>query len=145
MLIPILIVVLTAMVAMRLSARKVSTVVSRSDIPPSDYGKAMMNKTTLTRRIVTGMLVAALTAGCASSPTQQSTGEYIDDSAITVWVKTAIYNDPTLKTGQIGVESYKGVVQLSGFVDSKQAVAKATQVASSVKGVKAVKNNLIVK
>lgn len=105
----------------------------------------MTNKTTLIRCIVTGILAAGLTAGCASSPTQQSTGEYIDDSAITVWVKTAIYNDPTLKTGQIGVESYNGVVQLSGFVDSKQAVAKATQVTSSVKGVKAVKNNLIVK
>lgn len=104
-----------------------------------------MNKTTLTKRIGTGMLVAALMAGCASSPTQSSTGEYIDDSAITAKVKTAIYNDPTLKVGQISVESYKGVVQLSGFVDSKQAVAKATQAASSVKGVKAVNNSLIMK
>jgi osmotically-inducible protein OsmY len=104
-----------------------------------------MNKTTLTKRIGTGMLVAALMAGCASSPTQSSTGEYIDDSAITAKVKTAIYNDPTLKVGQISVESYKGVVQLSGFVDSKQAVAKATQAASWVKGVKAVNNSLIVK
>ncbi|CAN5899353.1 BON domain-containing protein [soil metagenome] len=85
-----------------------------------------MNKTTLTKRIGTGMLIAALMAGCASSPTQSSTGEYIDDSAITAWVKTAIYNDPTLKVGQISVESYKRVVQLSGFVDSQQAVAKAT-------------------
>lgn len=84
-------------------------------------------------------------AGCASSPTQSSTGEYIDDSAITAWVKTAIYNDPTLKIGQISVESYKGVVQLSGFVDSQQAVGKATQLARSVKGVQAVENSLIVK
>jgi osmotically-inducible protein OsmY len=105
----------------------------------------MMNKTTLIKRIGTGVLVAALMAGCASGPTQSSTGEYIDDSAITAWVKTAIFNDPTLKTAQIGVESYKGVVQLSGFVDSKEAVAKATQVASSVKGVKSVRNSLIVK
>jgi osmotically-inducible protein OsmY len=105
----------------------------------------MMNKTTLITRIGTGILVAALMAGCASTPTQQSTGEYIDDSAVTVRVKSAIYSEPTLKAGQISVESYKGVVQLSGFVDSKLAVAKATQVAGSVKGVQAVKNSLIVK
>lgn len=105
----------------------------------------MMNKTTLTKRIGTGMLVAALLVGCASGKTQESTGEYIDHSAITARVKTAIYNDPLLKVGQISVETYKGVVQLSGFVDSKQAVAKATQVARSVEGVEAVKNSLIVK
>jgi osmotically-inducible protein OsmY len=108
----------------------------------------MMNKTTLTKltkRMGAGMLVAALMAGCVSSATRESTGEYIDDSAITAWVKTAIYNDPTLKVGQINVESYKGVVQLSGFVDSTQAVAKAAQVASSIKGVQSVRNSLIVK
>jgi osmotically-inducible protein OsmY len=105
----------------------------------------MMNKTTLTKRIGIGVLVAALMAGCASSPTQSSTGEYIDDSAITAWVKSAIYNDPILKVGQISVETYKGVVQLSGFVDSQQAVRKATQLARSVKGVQAVENSLIVK
>ena len=105
----------------------------------------MTKKTTLVNRIGAGMFVAVLMAGCASSPTRESTGEYIDDSAITAWVKTAIYNDPTLKVGQINVETYKGIVQLSGFVDSKQAVADAKQVARSVKGVQGVKNNLIVK
>jgi len=105
----------------------------------------MMNKTTLIKRIGTGVLVATLMAGCASSPTQSSTGEYIDDSAITARMKTAIYSDPILKVGQISVETYKGVVQLSGFVDSQQAVAKATQLARSVEGVQAVKNSLIVK
>jgi len=60
-------------------------------------------------------------------------------------VKAAIYNDPMLKVGQISVESHKGVVQLSGFVDSKQAAGRAAELARSVKGVKSVKNSLIVK
>jgi osmotically-inducible protein OsmY len=105
----------------------------------------MMNRNTLVTSFGVGMFVAVLMAGCASSPTRESTGEYIDDSAITGWVKKAIYDDPTLKVGQINVETYKGVVQLSGFVDSTRAVADAKQVARSVKGVQGVKNNLIVK
>jgi len=83
--------------------------------------------------------------GCASSPTRESTGEYVDDSAITTKVKAAILNDPSLKVFQINVETFKGEVQLSGFVDSAKSVDKAGEVARSVKGAKSVKNNLIVK
>jgi osmotically-inducible protein OsmY len=83
--------------------------------------------------------------GCASTQKSSSTGEYVDDSVITTKVKTAILGDPELKVFQINVETFKGEVQLSGFVDSAQAVTKAGEVARSVKGVTKVKNDLIVK
>ena len=83
--------------------------------------------------------------GCASTPTKESTGEYVDDSAITTKVKAAIFNDPALKVFQINVETFKGEVQLSGYVDSAQHVEKAGEVARKVGGVKSVKNNLNVK
>ena len=105
----------------------------------------MFNRTASITRFVIGLILVALMAGCAGSATQESTGEYIDDSSITASVKAAIYNDPMLKVGQISVESHKGVVQLSGFVDSKQAATRAAELARSVKGVKSVKNSLIVK
>ncbi len=82
---------------------------------------------------------------CASTPKQESTGEYVDDSVITTKVKSLIAEDAFLKSFDISVETYKGIVQLSGFVDSQKTVDKAGQIASSVKGVKSVKNNLIVK
>ena len=90
------------------------------------------------------MFVAALMA-CASTSKKESTGEYVDDSVITTKVKSLLAEDDFLKSFQIGVETYKGIVQLSGFVNSRQAVDKASQIASSVKGVKSVKNDLIVK
>jgi osmotically-inducible protein OsmY len=83
--------------------------------------------------------------GCASTPKREGTGEYVDDSAITTKVKAAIFNEPSLKVFQINVETFKGAVQLSGFVDSAQSVKKAGEVARGVTGVKSVKNNLIVK
>lgn len=83
--------------------------------------------------------------GCASTPTREGTGEYVDDSAITTKVKAAIINEPSLKVFQINVETFKGTVQLSGFVDSARSVNKAGEVARSVKGVQSVKNNLVVK
>ena len=83
--------------------------------------------------------------GCASTQKREGTGEYLDDSAITTKVKAAIFNEPTLKVFQINVETFKGEVQLSGFVDSAQSVKKAGEVARGVNGVKSVKNNLIVK
>jgi osmotically-inducible protein OsmY len=89
--------------------------------------------------LVTGFL------GCAATRTHESTGEYIDDSAITAKVKAAIFEEPSLKVFQINVETYKGEVQLSGFVDSAQKVTKAGEVARGVKGVSSVKNSLIVK
>ena len=99
-------------------------------------------------RILSFMVCIALVTvffGCASTPTREGTGEYVDDSAITTKVKAAIINEPSLKVFQINVETFKGAVQLSGFVDSAQSVKKAGEVARSVKGVKTVKNNLIVK
>ena len=87
----------------------------------------------------------AVFVGCASTPTKESTGEYVDDSAITTKVKAAIFNDPALKVFQINVETFKGEVQLSGFIDSVQNASKAGEVARGVGGVKSVKNNLVVK
>lgn len=90
------------------------------------------------------MLVAAF-AGCSSTRTHESTGEYVDDSTITTKVKALLAEDDFLKSFQIGVETYKGRVQLSGFVNTQNAVDKAGEIARSVKGVRSVKNNLIVK
>jgi hyperosmotically inducible protein len=92
-------------------------------------------------------LVAAMpmTACTSSSRTTESTGEYVDDAAITSKVKAAILGEPGLKTLQIGVETYKNVVQLSGFVDNTQAKTRAGEVAAGVSGVKSVRNNLVVK
>jgi osmotically-inducible protein OsmY len=89
-------------------------------------------------------LIATFVA-CASTPKQESTGEYVDDSVITTKAKSLLAADDFLKSFQIGVETYKGIVQLSGFVNSQQAVDKASEITRSVKGVKSVKNNLIVK
>jgi osmotically-inducible protein OsmY len=90
------------------------------------------------------MLVLAFVA-CASTRTQESTGEYVDDSVITTKVKSLLAADDFLKSFEISVETYKGTVQLSGFVGSQKAVDKAGEIARSVNGVKSVKNDLIVK
>jgi osmotically-inducible protein OsmY len=90
-----------------------------------------------------GLLTAFL--GCAATQQRESTGQYIDSSVITSKVKTAILAEPNLKTMQISVESFKGEVQLSGFVDSQQMAQRAGEVANSVVGVVSVKNDLIVK
>jgi len=90
------------------------------------------------------MLIATFGA-CASTRTHESTGEYVDDSTITTKVKALLAEDDFLKSFQIGVETYKGTVQLSGFVNSQDAARKAGEITRSVKGVMSVKNNLIVK
>jgi osmotically-inducible protein OsmY len=90
------------------------------------------------------MLVATFVA-CASTPKQESTGEFVDDSVITTKVKSLLAGDDFLKSFEISVETRKGVVQLSGFVDSQNAVNKAGQIARSVGGVRSVQNSLIVK
>ena len=92
-------------------------------------------------------LALALTSvvGCASTSTQEGTGEYVDDSVITTKVKAAIFHDPALKSAEINVETFKGVVQLSGFVSSKAAIDKAVELARGVHGVKSVKNGMQVK
>ena len=83
--------------------------------------------------------------GCASTSKQESTGQYMDDSLITTKVKAAIFNEPDLKSAEINVETFKGVVQLSGFVSSQAAVNKAVQVTRTVAGVKSVKNDMRIK
>jgi len=104
----------------------------------------MKKKNVLIHFLVLLVLIASL-AGCASTRTQSSTGEYVDDSVITTKVKSLLAADDFLKSFQIGVETYKGVVQLSGFVNSQKAVDKAIEITRSVEGVKSIKNDLIVK
>ncbi|MBL8416415.1 MAG: BON domain-containing protein [Propionivibrio sp.] len=89
------------------------------------------------------MLITAV--GCASTSKQEGTGEYVDDSVITTKVKAAVLNEPTLKSAEINVETFKGVVQLSGFVSSQAAANKAVEVARSVSGVKSVRNDMRMK
>ena len=96
------------------------------------------------RLLIVLMMIAAFVA-CASTPKQEGTGEYIDDSVITAKIKTQLAADDFLKSFEISVESRKGIVQLSGFVNSQEAVDKAGQIARGVNGVKTVKNDLIVK
>jgi osmotically-inducible protein OsmY len=91
----------------------------------------------------TFLLVASL--GCASSRTQEGTGEYIDDSLITTKVKAAILGEPGLKVAEINVETFKGVVQLSGFVNSREDINAAMKVARGVKGVTSVENDMRLK
>jgi hyperosmotically inducible protein len=83
--------------------------------------------------------------GCASTQKQEGTGEYVDDSVLTSKVKAAIFAESTLKSAEINVETFKGVVQLSGFVSSEAAASKAVEVARTVKGVKSVKNDMRIK
>lgn len=104
----------------------------------------MKKNYSIIRFIVVLMMIAAFVA-CASTPKQEGTGEYVDDSVITAKIKTKLATDDFLKSFQIGVESRKGIVQLSGFVDSQAAVNKAGEIASGVEGVKSVKNDLIVR
>lgn len=91
------------------------------------------------------IVLSAAFLGCAGSQKQESTGEYIDDSVITAKIKAAIVQEPSLSPFQINVETFKGDVQLSGFVDTARHKSKAEEVAAGVKGVKSVKNDLVVK
>ena len=97
---------------------------------------------------ISAFLAAAIlvtVAGCASTSTQESTGQYLDDSAITTKVKAAIFNEPTLKSAEINVETFKGRVQLSGFVSSRASIDKAITVAQGVGGVTSVKDDMRLK
>ena len=104
-----------------------------------------MNKNLRTIGAVFALASALALGACARTQTSESTGAFVDDSAITGKVKTAILQDPALKVMQIHVETRKNVVQLSGFVDTPQMVARAGTVASRVSGVASVQNDLIVK
>lgn len=96
------------------------------------------------RGFVVVLLIAAFIA-CASMPKQESTGEFVDDSAITTKVKANLLADNILKGFEVSVETYKGIVELSGFVDTQATKDRAGSIARKVAGVKEVRNNLIVK
>jgi osmotically-inducible protein OsmY len=104
----------------------------------------MIKRNIFIRYFALMILIAALVA-CASTSKREGAGEYVEDSVITTKVKSLLAKDDFLKSFQIGVETYKGTVQLSGFVDSQKTIDKAGEIASSVKGVKSVKNNLNLK
>lgn len=90
-------------------------------------------------------LVAALSLGCAGNPTQESAGEYIDDTWITTRVKAALIGDDQVRATEVNVETFKGAVQLSGFVTSETAMAQAMRIARGVRGVTSVENAMQLK
>lgn len=94
---------------------------------------------------VLAALAMAFTLGCASTATSEGTGEYVDDTVITAKVKTAILGESTLKSAEINVETFKGKVQLSGFVNSQGDIEKAVMVARAVNGVTSVTNSMKLK
>jgi hyperosmotically inducible protein len=121
-----------------------------------------MNRFTLTT--IAAAIALAFSAGATAAPEaakeeakvtkekpataavkKESAGEYVDDSVITGKVKAAVLGESSLKSAEINVETYKGVVQLSGFVGSRAAINKAVELAHAVKGVSAVKNDMVVK
>lgn len=89
--------------------------------------------------------ISTLVSGCAGTSTRQSTGEYVDDAAITTKVKAELVRDDTVKALQVNVDTFKGVVQLSGFVDTAAQKSRAGEIARTVNGVTDVKNNIEVK
>ena len=103
-----------------------------------------MNFRTITTTAI-ATLAMSLMLGCASTSTKEGTGEYLDDTVITTKVKAAIFEEPGLKSAEINVETFKGVVQLSGFVTSTALANKAVEIAGKVSGVKSVKNDMRVK
>jgi len=99
-------------------------------------------------RIATVLLCTSMAfgfVGCAASPTQESTGQYLDDTAITARVKAAIFNDPVISSAEINVETFKGVVQLSGFVQSADHISRAVKLTQEIQGVRAVRNDMRIK
>ena len=107
-----------------------------------DYVMKLLSKTFAAFIVASTLLTAA---GCASTSKHEGTGEYVDDSVITTKVKAMLFDEPNLRSGQINVETFKGVVQLSGFVSTQADINKAIAVARSVKGVDSVKNDMRLK
>ena len=108
------------------------------------YGDEKMKQFKMLPSFMFAFLFAVM-LGCASTAKHEGTGEYVEDSLITTKVKAAVLNEPTLKSAEINVETYKGVVQLSGFVSSEADIAKAASLAKGVKGVTSVKNDMRLK
>ena len=99
------------------------------------------------KKVSVGLVAAlfVLVAGCAATDTRESTGEYFDDTVITTKVKAAVLKEPTLSSAEINVETFKGIVQLSGFVSSQRDIDTAVALASTIDGVQSVSNSMQVK
>ncbi len=95
--------------------------------------------------LTTAVGLTSLVGGCAATATRESTGEYVDNASITIKVKAAFVKDPVVKVLDVKVETFKSVVQLSGFVDTEEEKVQAGRVAASVAGVTEVRNNIVVK
>jgi hypothetical protein len=108
-------------------------------------GVIVMKKKNIVIHFLVLLMLIATFAACAATRTHESSGEFVDDSVITTKVKSLLAADDFLKSFEISVESFKGTVQLSGFVNSQKAVDKAVEIVNSVKGVTSIKNDLIVK
>lgn len=105
-----------------------------------------MKPTIASAALAVSLLVAMpVLVSCATGQTAESTGEYIDDSAITAKVKNRLLQDKDVSGLQVNVETYKGRVQLSGFVSTQDEKARAEKLARNVPGVRSVSNDLIVK
>lgn len=100
---------------------------------------------TLVALLALGGAAATFSSGCAGTATRESTGEYIDDASITTKVKAAFVKDPMVKAMQVNVDTFKGTVQLSGFVDTAEQKSRAEEIARGINGVANVKNNITVK
>lgn len=96
------------------------------------------------KSLFASILILALVA-CAPTAKREGAGEYVDDALITTKVKAALAADPNVKATEVNVETFKGMVQLSGFVSSKESIQKAIDLARGVGGVKGVKNDMTVK
>jgi osmotically-inducible protein OsmY len=99
------------------------------------------------QKLFIGMMVAVtlLATGCASTPTQSSIGEVVDDTVITTKVKALYVEDTAVNALNVNVETFKGVVQLSGFANNQTEINRATEIARGVKGVSSVKNDIRLK
>lgn len=127
------------------------TRISPFQAQPSPYIKTPSMEQLIMKALLKNIPVFLMTValiflvGCSSEPKRQSAGEYLDDTVITTRVKAAIVADDKLKVSEINVETYKGVVQLSGFVSSSDDRSRAVKVAKDVKGVESVKNDIRIK
>ena len=104
-----------------------------------------MNRIIRKLALIASAFAVVTLLGCAPTATREGTGEYVDDTVITTKVKAAILNEPTLKSAEINVETFKGVVQLSGFISSPAAKSRAVEVTRAVGGVKSVKDDMRIK
>lgn len=98
-----------------------------------------------TKSGLVAILLVSVLAACGGSPTKESTGEFIDDSAITTKVKAAFVQDQVVKASDVTVETFKGTVQLSGFAGSRSEINRAAEIAGKVPGVKSVRNDILLK